>query len=118
MVHYMPHSRQRISRVLGYPPVVLRSRAKRLLGTAVLALPVAWIALGWADHSQFTALIWFLSPGLPIAIHVPVAASGLLNGIAKVAMIALLIDYAYYAALICAGLSWFSRHTSERQSGL
>jgi len=113
----MPQSRQRLSRVLGYLPIAFSGRTKRLLG-AVLALPVAWIALGWADHSQFTALIWLFSPGLPIAIHVPVAASGLLDGIAKVAMIALLIDSVYYAALIFGVLSCFSRLASERQRGL
>ena len=98
-----------ISRTLGFTPMGLSGRTKRLLGSLVLALLVAWIALGWADHSQLRVLIWFLSPGLPLALHVPVVASGLLEGVAKLAMIALLIDFAYYAALIYATLSWISR---------
>lgn len=105
----MPQDRQRISRVIGYTPVGLSGLTKRLLGTAVLALPVAWIALGWADHSQPSVLIWLLSPGLPLALRVPVAATGFLDGLAKVAMIALLIDFAYYSALIFAALTWISR---------
>jgi len=103
--------RERISRVLGYTPMNLSSRTKRLLGTAVLALPVAWIALGWADHSQIPILIWLLSPGLPIALHIPISGTGFLDRVAKAAMTALLIDFAYYAALIYAALSWFSQHS-------
>lgn len=109
----MAQSRQRISRVLAYTPMSLSGRTKRRLVTAVLALLVAWIALGWADHSQLSVLIWLLSPGLPLALHVPVAATGFLDGVAKVAMIALLIDFACYAALICGGLSWMSRRQTH-----
>jgi hypothetical protein len=105
--------RQRISRVIGYAPVGLSGRTRRLLLTAALAVLVAWIALGWADHSEPSVLIWLLSPGLPLALHVPVAATGFLNGLAKVAMIALLIDFAYYAALIYAGLSWVSQRQTR-----
>jgi hypothetical protein len=69
--------------------------------------------MGWADHSQLSVLIWLLSPGLPLALHVPVAATGFLDGVAKVAMIALLIDFACYAALIYGGLSWMSRRQTH-----
>jgi hypothetical protein len=100
-----------IGRVLGRTPIGFGQRTKRLLGTATLALPMAWIALGWADHAHVAVLIWLFSPGLPLALHVPVPAAGFLDGVAKGGMVALLIDFAYYAALIFAGLKWISRHT-------
>ena len=93
--------------------MTISGRTKRLRLTAALALLVAWIALGWADHSQPSVLTWLLSPGLPLALHVHVAATGFLDGLAKVAMIALLIDFAYYSALIFAALSWISRRQTR-----
>ena len=105
--------KQGIGRVLGSMRKRFSRRTKRLMATAVLALPVAAGALGWADHSHITPLIWLFSPGLPIALHVSVPASGFLDAVAKVGMLALLIDFAYYTALIFAGLSWISGHTAQ-----
>jgi uncharacterized protein (DUF433 family) len=88
-------------------------RTRRLMADAVLALPVAAAALGWADHSHFAPLIWLFSPGLPLALHVHLSGLGFLDGATKLGMFALLINFAYYVALIFAVSSWILGRTAR-----
>jgi hypothetical protein len=73
-------------------------------------MPVAWITLGIADHSQITILTWVFSPGFLLSIHIPFGPAGFLEVLARVAFTALLINFVYYATLIYAGLTWVSRY--------
>lgn len=118
----MSHSSQRISSVLGRPrvarhwqgnaPNIFSGRTKkRLLGAAALALPIAWIALGIADHSELTFVTWLYSPGLPLVFDIPQLSFIVIRplaALAVVAMIALAIDFLYYTLLIYAGLLLWS----------
>jgi hypothetical protein len=103
----MRHSRQPLSRVIGYHQGFLTDRSKRVLGICTVALPVSWIALGVADHSQLNILTWIVSPGLPIVLHFflflfDISFSGWLTGLTIAAFTALLIDFVYYSLLIHA----------------
>ena len=110
----MTYCRQRISRVIGYTSPILNRGTKQLLLTAGLAFLAAWVALGWADHSQSSILVWLFSPGLPIVLYMPfhLPASGLLDAVAKAAITAFLIAFVYYALLIYAAVGWIANHTS------
>lgn len=90
---------------------------KRLVGAVAIAIPVAWFATGWADHSGYipnAPLMWLVSPGLMTLFHLPsyplIRVNGFLTGLAIVGLFAVGVDTLYYSLIAYAVLSLFAAH--------
>jgi len=84
---------------------------RRVIAAVVIALPLAWIATGFADHSGWkpdAIGMCFLAPGLTLVLNdaVPLGRpSNWLDAAARSGTTALVITLAYYTALSYGALA-------------
>lgn len=84
---------------------------KRAVAALVVAIPVAWIATGFADHSGWSTndlAMCLLAPGLALALNVRLPLghpTSWLGGLAPVAFTALAINLLYYAGVVYSVLT-------------
>src|SRR2546427_8362813 len=84
---------------------------KRVCAAIVLAIPIAWVATGFADHSGWRwdgLLMCLISPGFPLSVklapRLPIGnPADLLDAIARIGLTTVTINFIYYAA-VCYGV--------------
>jgi hypothetical protein len=67
----VPHSRQPLSRVLGYKPLTISAGLKRVICSVALAIPCGLIATGISDRAAISRFLRYaVSPGTALAVRV------------------------------------------------
>ena len=120
------HSRQSLSRVLGYKPLRMGSGLKRVFQSVALAVPCALFATGISDSAVVSDFVRYaISPGTAVAVrivHVKASHRGMgvfldaLNWYGSVMSLAFAVNAILYGLLIFGIMTTISAMTDKNSN--